>query len=204
MLRTFFLVTFFGLTTSLVHADPIEFDFLDPKGVNSINFLLDSDLEPISGVVHGITGTVKFDPKKPKATTGTIKVETKAVHVPNSGMKKKLQTPEWLSVAEHPAIEFKVDKVKSAKQNKKDGRWMLEVTGTFTILGKKKQMTVPVVVQHLPGAYKKRNHRGEGDLLVLRSEFTVKRSDFGLGPQIPVVADEMQITMAIVGGHLKK
>jgi polyisoprenoid-binding protein YceI len=41
----------------------------------------------------------------------------------------------------------------------------------------------------------------EGDLLVIRSNFTIKRSDFGINPSAPQdkVSDEIQLTLSIAG-----
>ncbi len=191
------------LTTATAHAESLSFDFKDPKGVNSINFLLDSELEPISGVVHDITGTVEFDPKKPKATKGTIVAAAKSIHVPNGRMKGKLQTEQWLDLAKNPEVRFTVKSVKSAKAGK-NGKVELVVVGLFSMRGVEKEMTVAVTLTHLPGKLKERNHRGDGDLLALRTRFKIKRSEFKLGPPMPLVADEIEITVAIVGTHAKK
>ncbi|MEM7164379.1 MAG: YceI family protein [Planctomycetota bacterium] len=183
-------------------AAEISFDFRDPKRVNNVTFVLDSDLEPIMGVASGIQGAVQFDPKKPQATTGKIEIEAKAVHVSNSRMLSKLQSEEWLDIANHTTITFVIKSVKSAKRvKKKAGASLLNVVGEFTIKGVTKEVAVMIEATHLPGRLGDRTHgRQKGDLLVLRSTFTLKRSDFGLGPNIPTVADEMEIRVAIAGG----
>jgi hypothetical protein len=44
-------------------------------------------------------------------------------------------------------------------------------------------------------------HRGEGDLLVLRSQFSIKRSEFKINPSTPgeVVAEDIELRVSIVG-----
>ena len=49
-----------SLATSAI-AEPVTFDFADPKGVNGVAFVMDSALEPIVGAVGGIAGTVSYD-----------------------------------------------------------------------------------------------------------------------------------------------
>ena len=64
------LTSLIALGTGLaLHAAPISFDFKDPKGVNAIQFHLDSLLEPISGTAGGVSGKVTFDPANPAATS---------------------------------------------------------------------------------------------------------------------------------------
>ena len=76
--------------TGVALANPVTFDFKDPKGVNAIAFHLDSLLEPISGTANGITGSVSFDPSNPAATSGTIVVATPSLTVTNSTMRDHL------------------------------------------------------------------------------------------------------------------
>lgn len=175
------------------------FDFKDPKGVNNASFLLDSEVEPIMGIASGISGTVRFDPKNPSAISGAIEIDAKTVKTPNDRMNNKLHTDEWLAVEQHPTIRFETKKVKKVEKGKKEGEYSMLIVGTFTCRGKSKEIEIPVKVTYLEGKMQDRMRR-PGDLLVLRSQFIIKRSDFDLGPEYPVVADEMQVRVAIVGG----
>ena len=96
-----------ALATSLTAA-PLSFDFKDPKGVNAIQFHLDSVLEPISGTASGVTGTVAFDPANPAATAGKITVATQSLVVSNATMTEHLLSPMWLDAAANPEIVFEL------------------------------------------------------------------------------------------------
>ncbi len=185
-------------------AAPQEFDFKDPKGVNSIVFILDSPLEPIVGVASGISGKIAFDPEQPKSMTGTISVQAKNLHVENKGMKDTLHGPDWLDVGKHPAIEFRFKEVKEAKATK-DNTFDLQVGGEMSIHGVTKTITVPIKAHYLKDKLSSRTSQMKGDLLVLRSEFTIKRKDYGLKPDMSndVVAEDIQLRVSIVGGYKK-
>ena len=183
-----------------------EFDFKDPKGVNSMSFFLDSLLEPIMGVASGISGTVSFDPKRPEKTTGDIAVEVKSLHTSNGGMRSKMQAAEWLDARQHPQITFTIKRVENVEEAGKKA-WSFDAVGDFTCKGVTKEMTLPVKVAYLPGRLADRGGRqGEGDLLVLRSDFTIKRTDFDIKKDMgdETVANEIQIRVSIVGGSPKK
>ncbi len=188
----------------LAAAEPTEFDFKDPKGVNCIAFTLDSMLEPFSGVASGITGKVKFDPANPQATTGSIIVEAKSLYLDNKGMKQTLHGPDWLDVQSNPTIEFKVKKVAEAKKTG-DNVFEMTVVGDMTCKGVTKEITVPVKASYLPGKLSERTSKMSGDLLVLRSTFTIKRKDFEIKPDMTdkVVAEDIEIRVSIAG-HAKK
>jgi len=181
-------------------AAAVSFDFKDPKSVNTIAFILDSTLEPILGVASGISGTVSFDPENPKVTTGRIVVQTKSLHTENKGMKDTLHGADWLDVEKHPTIEFAFKKVTEAKSPEKDV-YELTVVGDLTCKGVTKEITVPVKATFLPGKLGERNRNVNGDLLVLRSNFVMKRADFGIKPDIPdkVVAGDIELRISIVG-----
>lgn len=194
-----------GMGASLAQAAATNFDFKDPKGVNSIVFMLDSTLEPIMGIASGISGTITFDPADPKATTGKITVPTKSLHTENKGMKDTMHDKDWLDAEKNPNIEFTIKKVTDAKSSEKDVH-ELTVVGDLTIKGITKEITVPVKATYLPGKLSERGGRAKGDLLVVRSNFSIKRADYKIKPEMDgkVVAEEIELRVSIAGGAASK
>jgi len=183
-------------------AAPLSFDFKDPKGVNAIQFHLDSLLEPIAGTASGVTGTVSFDPANPGATTGKIVVAASSLTVSNSMMTEHLQGNNWLDVANNPEITFELGQLSNVQTT--GNTTSATATGKFTLKGVTKEISVPVRLTHLAGAFGKRINKPElgGDLLVIRGEFTINRADYGIQPgkNEDKVNPEIKLTLAIVGG----
>jgi polyisoprenoid-binding protein YceI len=76
------------------------------------------------------------------------------------------------------------------------------VTGDFSLKGVTKELTIPVTFTYLPDMLGKRSNGSvQGDLLVLRSTFTINRSEFGIKPEqnTDKVAEEIEIRLAIAG-----
>jgi polyisoprenoid-binding protein YceI len=186
------------------HAAPLTFDFKDPKGVNNAVFKLDAPLEAINGSANGISGTVTFDPADPAATKGKIVVAASSLHVPNPMMKEHMHGEQWLDVAKNKEITFEAksfSNVKTAGDNT-----TADVTGTLTLKGVSKEVTVPVKLTYLKDKLAARtNGQMKGDLLVLRANFAVKRTDFGINPKAPEdkVADTIDLTLSIAGSSPK-
>lgn len=178
----------------------LTFDFKDPKGVNGFVFLLDSTLEPIAGSGTGISGLVEFDPTNPSTATGTIRAEAKALRTTNDRMTTVMHGGDWLEVSAHPTVDVKLLKVVAAEAVALN-TVQTQVAVEVTIKGKTVPMTIPVKATYLPGRLGDRVMGVTGDLLMLRSQFAVKRTDFGIKPDAgpDVVADEIQITVAIAG-----
>jgi polyisoprenoid-binding protein YceI len=193
-----------ALATSLAAA-PLSFDFKDPKGVNAIQFHLDSVLEPISGTASGVIGAVAFDPANPAATTGRITVATKSLVVSNATMTEHLHSPMWLDVAANPEIVFELTSLTNVSTT--GNTTSATAGGKFSLKGVTKEISVPVKLTHLAGAYGKRLNKPElgGDLLVIRGEFTINRGDYGIQPgkNEDKVNPEVKLTLAIVGGAPK-
>ncbi len=96
--------------------------------------------------------------------------------------------------------QYTKKKIARAKTvNGKKPKYPFQVTGDFALKGVTRAITAPANVTHLPGKLKQRNHRGEGDLLVLRTRFTIQRRDFKVGAAMPHVADKVDVRVAIVG-----
>ncbi len=184
-----------------LRATAAEFDFEDPKGVNGIQILLDTPLEPIAGVAGGVGGKVKFDPAAPEKTSGFIEVKAAEISFVNPMMTKVAQGADWLGIDVHPDIRFDVISVLEARKGDGDGRFVLRVKGEFECRGVKKPLVVEVNVHHMPGRMGDRVQNAKGDLLALRASFSIRRTDFGLkkDPDFLHVADEVQIRFGIVG-----
>jgi polyisoprenoid-binding protein YceI len=195
------LLASFALGAASLSAAPITFDFTDPKGVNAIQFSLDSLLEPISGTATGVGGKVIFDPANPATTTGTLNVAAASLKTSNDTMTTHLVSPGWIDAPGHPTITFEL--VSLAEVQTTGTTTTAKATGKFTLKGVTKQVTVPVKLTYLAGQLGKRINKPEvrGDLLVIRGEFTILRADYGIKPNESTdkVANEIQLTIAIVG-----
>jgi polyisoprenoid-binding protein YceI len=190
------------IATSSIALGATTFDFKDPKGVNAISFHLDSLLEPISGNAAGITGNVMFDPANPGATHGSIEVATSSLTVPNDTMREHLLGSGWIDAAGHPAIIFEITGLDHIETDGNTTK--AHANGTFTLKGVTKEITVPVTLTHLEGAFGQRINKPEvgGDLLVVRGDFSISRAEYGIKPgqNEDKVADEVELSIAIVGG----
>jgi polyisoprenoid-binding protein YceI len=195
------LLALIGLTTltSAALAAPQTFDFKDPKGVNNIVFKLDAVLEATQGSANGITGSVTFDPENPSATHGKLVVAAASLHVPNPMMKEHLHGGQWLDVAKYTDITFETKELKNVKTS--GDQTTAEVVGTLTMKGVAKEITAPIKLSYLKDKLGQRVPNLKGDLLVIRSTFTLKRSDFGINPAAPQdkVSDEIELTLSVAG-----
>jgi polyisoprenoid-binding protein YceI len=192
-----------AVLTGSVVAAPQTFDFKDPKGVNNAVFKLDAPLEAITGSASGVAGTVSFDPENPGATKGKITVASETLNVPNSMMKGHLHSDKWLDVAKYPEITFEAKELKNVKTQ--GDVTTADAVGTFTLKGVSKEIAIPVKLSYLKDKLSARLPSMKGDLLVLRSNFTVKRSDFNIqaGQNEDKVSDEIELTLAIAGASAK-
>jgi polyisoprenoid-binding protein YceI len=198
LLSRFVMTTALGLPL-LASAQPMTFNFADPKGVNGVLFKLDSQLEPIVGMATGLSGTITYDPADPTSFKGELSLPADQVVCSNPKMTAVLHGAEWINIGEHPLVTFTFDTVKEVE--KEHGGLELEVAGSLTVAGQTLPMTVEVEVEYLQDAAKDRGAAQSGDLLVLRSDFSVERKAFGIKPDMgpSVVAHDIEIDVAVVG-----
>ena len=196
------------LLTSLALAGPAfaapqTFDFKDPKGVNTALFHLDAPLESVNGSANGITGTVIFDPEKPADTKGKIVVSTASITVPNSMMNGHLHGDKWLDAAKYPELSFDVKELRNVKTS--GDVTTADAVGMFACKDVAKELTVPVKLTYLKDKLGARVPNMKGDLLVIRANFKIKRSEFNINPgqYEDKVSDEIELTLSIAGASAK-
>ncbi len=180
-------------------AAAIEFDMKDPKGVNNVAFHLDAPLESMGGTASGITGKVHFDPANPAATKGKIVVAVSSMTVPNAKMTEHIMGGQWMNAAKYPEIVFEVESLSDAKTV--GGAVQGVAHGTMTVKGVAKEMSIPVSLTYLEDAMGKRQPNTKGDILVVRSSFTLLRSDFGVnaGKNEDKVGNEVELKLSLAG-----
>jgi polyisoprenoid-binding protein YceI len=202
-MKTLFAIAAISLASFSAFAAPQTFDFKDPKGVNNVRFMLDAPLESINGSASGISGTVTFDPENPGATKGKITVAASSLTVQNNMMKEHLHGKDWMDVAKFPEITFETKQLRNVNDAK--GVITADAVGTLTIRGVAKEVTAPIKLTYLKDKLQARNMNAKGDLLVLRTKFTIKRTDFGINPGAPddKVSDEITLDMNISGASPK-
>ena len=197
-MKKYFVFAIAALALS-VNAAPISFDFKDPKGVNNAIFKLDAPLEAINGSANGISGTVVFDPQNPSTVHGKITVAAESLHVGNPVMQGHLHSDKWLDVAKYPEITF--EGVSVANVTNTGNVTTADLTGKMTIKGVTKDITVPVKFTYLKDKLGARVPNLQGDLLVIRSDFTVNRSDFNIQPgQVEdKVSESIALSLSLAG-----
>ena len=183
----------------------LTFDFKDSKGVNNVVFELDAPLESINGTAKGISGSVTVDPANLTDAKGRIVVAANSLVVPNPLMRAHLLSKDWLGAKSNPEISFEIKKV-SDVERKGANVSEVEVTGVFTLNGISKQITADARVTYMPGKLRDfSNGKLQGDLLVIRSEFEIKRSEFGIRPGefLDKVSNEIDLSLSIAGTAAK-
>tara|TARA_B100000242_G_scaffold276608_1_gene232631 strand:- start:8 stop:613 length:606 start_codon:yes stop_codon:yes gene_type:complete len=197
-MKLFFIFTLVPFFCFYTKGKSITFDFKDPKNVNNIIFQMDAPLESINGSGDGIYGKVEFDPDKPEETKGKIILEAKSLHVGNPILKEHMHGKDWLDIEKFQTINFTLNQLRDIK---KDGiHFNANAHGKMTIKNITLDMKIPVKITFLKGMLEKRN-RVKGDLLIIRSKFTVKRDDFNIqaGQKLEKVANGIDISLNVAG-----
>ena len=202
-MKTKLIILAFVASAGIALAAPQTFDFKDPKGVNNAGFKLDAPLESINGTASGVTGTVTFDPASPGATTGKIVVATSSLMLPNSMQRGHMLGAQWLDAAKFPEISFEAKEFKNVKTE--GDTTTADVTGTFTLKGISKELTVPVKLTYMKDKLADRMPGQKGDLLVIRAGFSIKRTDFNVNPgqSEDKVSNTIELNLSIAGASAK-
>ncbi len=140
------------------------------------------------GRLNNIAGSFTLDPDPSKCQFDfTIKVDS--LDTGNTARDGHLKGPDFFNARQFPTITFKSQSVASA------GKDVYEVKGNLTLHGVSKPVTLKIEQTGMgPGM------RG-GKLAGLLTEFSIKRSDYGMTNMLNAVGDDVKITVSVEGGH---
>ncbi|MFO1492051.1 MAG: YceI family protein [Kiritimatiellia bacterium] len=187
-------------TASVAVAAPPVFSFMDPKGVSAVSFSVDAPLNAITGFATGFRGDVTFDPEKPESISGTIEAPLAGVALPNAQMRDVLMTRDWMNVDEYPVLKLEIKQARGPKLVE-TGVWDVTLVAELSCRGKMTPVEMPARIRYLKGQARDRGGARQGDLLFLRSDFVLKRSDFGIKTSggLDKVGNDIRIGGELVG-----
>jgi polyisoprenoid-binding protein YceI len=130
------------------------------------------------------TGTVTFDPAAKSGAVDLV-IDAKSVDTGSELFNGHIQGVDFLDTADFPTATFKSTSIRF------DGDAPVSIDGVLTVKGVSKPVTLTVTsFKHAPNMQKK-------DAIGANATTTVKRSDFKMDKYVPLVSDDVTITVAI-------
>jgi polyisoprenoid-binding protein YceI len=117
-----------------------------------------------------LTGTASVEGDK---IAIDVEIETASIYTDNAQLTGHLKGSDFFGVKDNPKATFKTTKVEKTDSGYK-------VTGDFTLLGKKKEISFPAAI-------------GTGDTFTLKAEFKIDRADYGMTYGKGMVDDDVAI-----------
>jgi polyisoprenoid-binding protein YceI len=151
----------------------------------------------VGGRFNDVSGTIDGDPKKPETAKVDFVIKTTSIDTNQEGRDKHLRSADFFDVEKFPEITFKSSKI-AAK-----GTGTYDVTGTLTMHGVSKEVTLPVTMAG-PIA----DGRG-GQKVGFETATTLNRKDYGitwnkaLDAGGVVVSEEVQVNISFEANQAK-
>jgi polyisoprenoid-binding protein YceI len=134
-------------------------------------------------------GTLVLDEADPKNSSVDITVDTASLATGIEKFNEHIKSPDFLDAAQFPTATFKSDSVEVT------GKDTAKVTGTFTLHGVSKPVTLDVKLNKLDVS-PLNNKKTAG----FTASTVLKRSDFGVTKYVPGVSDDIRIDIEAEAG----
>ena len=165
---------------------------LDKNHANVIFNLSHMGFSRYFGRFNSMDGTLTFDPQNPEKSELQVTVDIASIDTNNEKLQDELKSAEWFDVPQFPQAKFvstRIEKITGTTG---------KVYGDLTIHG----VTKPVVLDvTFNGAGP--NEIMKVDELGFSANTTIKRSDFGIAQYIPMVGDDVTLTIEAEFHHKK-
>lgn len=107
-------------------------------GHSEVSFKVRHLVSNVRGRFNDFSGTINMDPKNIQASSVEFRIKADSIDTNQADRDKHLRAEDFFFVEKYPEITFKSDAVKPAGKNK------YNVTGTLTMRGVSKKVTLPV------------------------------------------------------------
>lgn len=138
-----------------------------------------------SGFFSGASGTLQYDPSKVSLSKLDVSIPVQSILTTVPPLNEQLKGEQWFDSAKFPAATFTSTKVTST------GKGAVTIVGDLTLHGVTKPVTLKA---HLVGS----GINPLNKIFTVGFEATgvIKRSDFEIKQYLPLVGDEVQLTIA--------
>ncbi|MCJ2038997.1 YceI family protein [Methylobacterium sp. J-059] len=138
-----------------------------------------------AGGFSDVSGTLDLQPKDPAASKLSIRIPVASVATTSAKLTGELKGDQWLDAGKFPEMTFVSTKVTP------DGKDKAKVSGSLTLHGVTKPVTLDVT---LVGAGV--NPLSKKVTVGFEATGTLKRSEFGVKTYVPLIGDELHLTIA--------
>lgn len=136
------------------------------------------------GSFRDLDATLEYDAAKPENSQVTVVVKTDSLDTAFAPRDKDVKSEKFLDVAQYPEMRFVSTKVTREPDH------MLRIDGDLTLHGVTKPLTLHAKLnKEAPNPFDKRPTLG------FSATGSLKRSDFGIATYIPVIGDEVNLTI---------
>jgi len=125
-------------------------------------------------------GTLTVDPAKMEDAKVNVEIETASLHSDNPALTGHLKSPDFFNVKKYPSAKFVSTKVAGDEK-------AFTLTGKLTMLGKTKEVELPVKVKSEDGVY------------TFTGETTIDRTEFGMTYGKGKVDDKVTLKITVKG-----
>jgi len=139
------------------------------------------------GRFNDVSGTIEFDEANPEKSSVEVKIDPASVDTGHKERDEHLRGEDLLNVAEYPEMSFKSTSIE--RTGEKTGK----ITGDLTLHGVTKPVTLDTSFTQ-KGTYPMTEEKIE--VIGFNATATLKRSDYGMDKFIPMISDELPITIS--------
>ena len=140
---------------------------IDPTH-SEVGFQIRHFVSQARGRFNEFSGTVDMDPKNLPASSVDFKIKAASIDTNQADRDKHLRSPEFFDVEKFPEITFKSKSIKAT------GKDTYDVTGTLTLHGVSKDITLPVTYLGQVKDPRGNTHAG------FSTGITLNRKDYGI------------------------
>lgn len=137
------------------------------------------------GDFSGATGTLTLDPKNPAASKLSVSIPVASVTTTNAKVDEELKSAQWFDAAAYPTITFTSTKVTVTAPGE------AKVEGDLTFHGVTKPVTLDARFK-ASGT----NPLSKAYTVGFEVKGALKRSDFGVKTYVPLIGDDVELTIS--------